>query len=469
MAALCARKNDYMHYDAIIIGSGQAGVPLASRLAKAGLTTAIIEKSHFGGTCVNTGCTPTKAYVASARRAYAARTADELGIEIGGHIRANLQKIKQRKDELVQSSREGIASSLEKNDQITVYRGHARFIGNKRVQVGDSTLTAEKIFINVGARPRIPEGFAGVDYLTNESMLELTDLPEHLIVVGGSYIGLEFAQMFRRFGSRVTIIEMSDRLINREDEDISAAILDIVRQSGIEVRLNAECLSGRQEGDRIIVEIECSEGEPTATGSHLLLATGRTPNTDELGLDAAGIATDDHGYIRVNDRLETGVDGIWALGDCNGEGAFTHTSYNDYQIVAANLLDGDSRSLQDRIMCYALYIDPPLGRVGQTEQEARQSGRQVRVARFAMDKVARAQEKGETQGFMKVLIEAASEQVIGAAILGIEGDEIIHSLLDLMYAGASYTVIRDAMHIHPTVSELIPTMLQDLQPLDEEE
>lgn len=464
-----ALKRDYMHYDAIIIGSGQAGVPLANRLAKAGMKTAIIEKSHFGGTCVNTGCTPTKAYVASARRAFAARTADELGIEIQGSIRANLARIKARKDELVQSSRDSIRESLQQNDKITVYPGKARFVGPRRVEVSGKKLTADKIFINVGARPRIPDGFEGVDYLTNESILELTELPEHLVVVGGSYIGLEFAQMFRRFGSKVTLVEMSDRLINREDEDVSAAILEIVEASGIAVRLNAECISGRQEGDKVIVDIECDEGEPTAAGSHLLMATGRTPNTDDLGLQAAGIETDKRGYIQVNERLETSRDGVWALGDCNGEGAFTHTSYNDFQIVAGNLFEGGRRSLADRIMCYALYIDPPLGRAGLTEAQARQAGKAIRVARFPMEKVSRAREKGETQGLMKIVIEADSEKILGAAILGIEGDEIIHSILDVMYCGASYTTIRDAMHIHPTVSELIPTMLENPEPPEEEE
>ena len=451
-----------LHYDAIIIGTGQAGVPLAGRLAAAGYQTAIIEKSHFGGTCVNTGCTPTKAYVASARRAYAARTAGELGVTIGGDVRVELLKVKARKDRIVRGSREGIARKFEQTDGLTVYRGEAVFTGPRQVAVNGETLSAERVFLNVGARPRIPEGLAELDYLTNASILELTEIPEHLLVVGGSYVGLEFAQMFRRFGSTVTIVERSDRLIDKEDEDISAAVLSIMQNSAIEVRLGAECISGSRQEGKILLNLDCSEGPSSIVGSHLLLATGRQPNTDRLNSAKAGIELDKHGYIQVNDRLETSAEGVWALGDCNGEGAFTHTAFNDFEIVAANLLDDGDRKVSDRHVCYALYIDPPLGRVGKTEAQARSAGIDYAVASLDMKEVSRAQEMGETQGKMKVLIDKKDRTVIGAAILGIRGDEIVHEFIDLMYAGAPYTVVRDSVPIHPTVSELIPTMLKQL-------
>lgn len=451
-----------MHYDAIIIGTGQAGVPLAGRLAAAGYQTAIIEKSHFGGTCVNTGCTPTKAYVASARRAYAARTAGELGVAIGGDVRVELLKVKARKDRIVRGSREGIARKFEQADGLTVYRGEAVFTGPRQVAVNGETLSADRVFLNVGARPRIPEGLAELDYLTNASILELTEIPEHLLVVGGSYVGLEFAQMFRRFGSTVTIVERSDRLIDKEDEDISAAVLAIMQNSAIEVRLGAECISGSRQEGQILLKVEGSEGPSSLVGSHLLLATGRQPNTERLDSAKAGIELDKHGYIQVNDRLETSAEGVWALGDCNGEGAFTHTAFNDFEIVAANLLDDGDRKVSDRHTCYALYIDPPLGRVGKTEAQARSAGIDYAVASLDMKEVSRAQEMGETQGKMKVLIDKKDQTVIGAAILGIRGDEIVHEFIDLMYAGAPYTVVRDSVPIHPTVSELIPTMLKQL-------
>ncbi len=451
-----------MTYDAIIIGTGQAGPPLAARLASEGLKTAVIEKSHYGGTCVNTGCTPTKAWVASARRAFAVRSAAHLGIRADA-LQVDMKKIKARKDAIIQDSRDGLSRMLEGTDGLSVYKGHARFIGPKKVEVNGEELEAEKIFINVGARPFIPEGFKGGDYLTNESILQLQEVPEHLLIVGGGYIGLEFAQMFRRFGSKVTLIEMGGRLLQKEDPDICSAIKEILEAEGIDIRLNATCLSGSRKNGTVTVNLDCAEGEPEATGSHLLLATGRMPNTGDLGLETTGISTDERGYIAVNDRLETAVEGIWALGDCNGRGAFTHTAYNDYEIVAANLFDGARRSVEDRILCYALYIDPPLGRAGMTERQAKKAGLKFDVAKRPMSKVARAKEKGETQGFMKFLVENNTHRILGAAILGVGGDEVVHAVLDLMYRGKGYELLtRKAVHIHPTVSELIPTTLQSL-------
>ena len=451
-------------YDAIILGTGQAGVPLAGRLAGAGMKTAIIEKGHYGGTCVNTGCTPTKAWVASARRAWAARTANALGVNTGSTITVDMKKVKARKDGLVEDSRSGLKEMLENTENLVVYNGKAFFTGPKQIRVDGQSLTAEKIFINVGGRPRIPDGFEVGSFLTNRDILQLETVPEHLLVVGGGYIGLEFAQMFRRFGSAVTIIEQGERLLGKEDPDVCEAIRELLAEAGIELRLKATCLSGARKKGKVEVNIECDEGAPEAEGSHLLLAVGRVPNTDDLGLEHTDIETDKHGFIQVNDRLETTVPGIWALGDCNGQGAFTHTAYNDYEIVAANLLDGGDRKVSDRILCYALYIDPPLGRAGMTEAQARSAGKTYRVAKRAMSRVARAKEKGETQGFMKFLVEEDTDKILGAAVFGTGGDEVVHSVLDLMYAGASYELLaRRAVHIHPTVSELIPTTLQNLK------
>ena len=328
-------------------------------------------------------------------------------------------------------------------------------------------MTAERFFIDVGGRAATPplSGLDRVDYLTNSTILELDVLPQHLMVVGGSYIGLEFAQMFRRFGSEVTVIEMGPRLIAREDEDVSAAILEILRNEGVQVRLDAKCIAVGRKGDRITANLDCANGPPDVEGSHLLLATGRQPNTDDLGLDKAGVVLDKRGYIQVDDELRTNVAGIWALGDCNGRGAFTHTAYNDFEIVAANLLDHGSRRVSDRIPAYALYIDPPLGRAGLTDAEIRKRGRPALVGQRPMTSVGRAVEKGEAQGFMKVTVDAESREILGAAVLGPGGDEAIHCILDVMYAKVPYTVLQRAMHIHPTVSELIPTILGELKPL----
>lgn len=455
------------HYDAIVIGTGQAGPSLAVRLANAGKKVAIIERKLFGGTCVNTGCIPTKTMVASACAAHLARRGAEFGVGIEGAIRVDMKRVKARKDEISGKSRTGVEGWLKNLPNCTVYEGHARFESAGVVAVGESRLSAARIFINVGGRATVPDmpGLDQVPFLTNSSMMQVDFLPRHLVIVGGSYIGLEFAQMFRRFGSEVTIIEKGPRLIAREDEDISACIREILEGEGIQIRLNAECIAVSKQGDAIVAQAMCDSGSPEVVGSHLLMAVGRRPNTGDLGLENAGVLMDDHGYIAVDDHLQTSTHGIWALGDCNGKGGFTHTSYNDYEIVAANLLDNDPRRVSDRIPAYALYIDPPLGRAGMTEAQVRQSGRKALMATRPMTKVGRAVEKGESLGFMKILVDAESRQILGAAILGVNGDEVIHSILDVMYAKAPYSVIQRAMHIHPTVSELVPTMLGDLKPL----
>jgi pyruvate/2-oxoglutarate dehydrogenase complex dihydrolipoamide dehydrogenase (E3) component len=454
-------------YDAIVIGTGQSGPALTRRLVAAGWKVAIIERKVFGGTCVNTGCTPTKTLVASAYAAHLARRADEYGVTIGGPIGVDMKKVKARKDAVVEPSRKGVERSLKTLKGCTVYEGHARFSGPKEVKVGNETLKADRIFINVGGRAVVPSipGLDQVPYLTNSSMMDVDFLPRHLIVIGGSYIGLEFAQMYRRFGSEVTVIELASHLIPREDEDVSQAVASFLQDEGIDIRVNSKVVGVEKRGNDIAVSIATGGKQSQVAGSHLLLAIGRRPNTDDLGLDQAGIATDPRGYIEVDDLLCTNVPGVWALGDCNGRGAFTHTSWNDFEIVAANLLDNDSRRVSDRITAYALYTDPPLGRAGMTEVEVRKSGRPALIATMAMEDVSRAYEKGETKGFMKILVDQETKQILGASLLGVSGDEVIHCILDVMYAKAPSTVLRRAMHIHPTVSEFIPTMLEDLVPL----
>lgn len=450
-------------YDAIIIGSGQAGTPLAFKFASKDKKVAFIEKEHFGGTCLNEGCTPTKTYVASARRMFDAQNGEHMGITIPEGATANLPKIRKRKDDLIKSSVDGLTRALDNNKNIDVFTGIASFTGPKTVIVNGKEIEGKQIFINVGTHARVPAGFEGVDFLTNKEILQLNELPEHLIIAGGSYIGLEFGQIFRRFGSRVTIIEMHDHLISREDEDVSETIQEILEKEGIQFRLNATCLNGSQdENGKITVKVDCMQGSPEISGSHLLLATGRVPNTDTLNLTAAGIDMDDRGYIKVNDYLETNVSGVYALGDCNRKGAFTHTSYNDYEIVAENLFDGKNRRVSDRILTYGLFIDPPLGRAGMTLAQAKSSGKNIRVGYRKMENVARAREKGETAGFMRVIIDDDTDRILGASILGVGGDEIISSILNIMYADEPYTVIRDSVQVHPTVSELIPTMLESL-------
>ncbi len=454
-------------YDAIIIGTGQSGPALAGRLDKEGLKTAIIERKLIGGTCVNVGCTPTKALVGSARIAYFARQAAEFGISIDGAISVDMKQVKARKDEIAGASNQGVTDWLEGMDNVDLIRGHGCFVGPGSVEVNGDILEADKIFINVGARARVPDwpGIEDVPFFTNSNIMDVDFLPEHLIIIGGSYIGLEFAQMYRRFGSKVTVVEMHDRLIGRDDEDVSAAVQEILEGEGVRFRLKADCIEARATDDGIAVRVTCEDGPEEEIGSHLLIAVGRVPNTDDLGLDAAGIDASQFGFINVDDELCTNVPGIWAIGDVNGKGAFTHTSYNDYEIVAANLFDNDSRKVSDRILCYGLFIDPPLGRVGMTEQQVRESGRRALVGKRMMTRVSRAREFGETRGFIKILVDADTEEILGAAILGLNGDEAIHCLLDTMYAKKPYTVISRAVHIHPTVAELIPTVLQELEPL----
>jgi pyruvate/2-oxoglutarate dehydrogenase complex dihydrolipoamide dehydrogenase (E3) component len=454
-------------FDAIIIGAGQAGPALAGRLTGAGRTVAYIERKLFGGTCVNTGCTPTKAMVASAYVAYKARTAAAYGVTVPGTVSVDMKAVKARKDKIVANSRNGLESYVRGMKNCTVFEGHACFESPREVRVGDNLLSAEQIFINVGGRAIVPD-FPGVDqvpWLNNVSILELDTLPRHLIVVGGSYVGLEFGQIFRRLGSEVTIIEKSPRLVSREDEDVSASIRSFLEKEGICVRTSAECIHFTPQGNDIAAGVDCTDDPSDSIGSHVLLAVGRRPNTDDLGLEKAGVAVDDRGFITVDDQLRTNVPGIWALGDCNRRGAFTHTAYNDYEIVAANLLDNDPRRVSDRILCYALYTDPPLGRVGLTETEVRKSGKPALIGTRPMTRVSRAIEKGETEGFMKVLVDAETKQILGASILGTGGDEAVHCIIDTMYAKVPYTNIQRAVHIHPTVSELIPTVLGGLKPL----
>ena len=459
-------------FDAIIIGAGQAGPPLAERLTKAGQTVALVERKDLGGTCVNTGCMPTKTLVASAYAAHLARRAADFGVTLGGPVGVDMRRVHNRAQAVTLTARGNLRTWIDGMKGCTLIEGHARFESADTVRVGDDLLTAPKIFLNVGGRANAPDmpGLDQISYLTNVGMMALDTLPRHLVIIGGSYIGLEFAQMYRRFGAEVTVVEMGPRLIGREDPEISDAVREILEGEGISVRLNSECISfapneteGGDEG--LCVHVTCEAGAPQVVGSHVLLAIGRKPNTDDLGLDKAGIDLDKHGYVVVDDQLRTNVPGVWAMGDCNGKGAFTHTAYNDFEIIAANLLDGDPRRVSDRIPCYALYTDPPLGRVGMTEAEVRATGRPALVGQRPMTRVGRAVEKGETLGFMKVVVDAETQLILGAAILGLNGDEVIHGMLDLMYAKAPYTVIQRAVHIHPTVSELVPTMLGELKPL----
>lgn len=453
------------HFDAIIVGAGQAGPPLAGRLTAAGQRVAVIERKLIGGTCVNTGCIPTKTMVASAHAAHLARRGADYGVGTGP-VSVDMAKVKSRKDEIMLGNRKGVEDWLEGMNGCTVFRGHAVFQDPHTLRVGDDVLHADRIFLNVGGRAVVPDipGLSDVEFLTNVSILELHTLPTHLIIVGGGYIALEFAQMYRRFGARVTIVEREPRLASREDEDVSAAVEAILRAEGIDVIVGAGDVRIAKTGNGF--ELTPRAGAAPVEGSHLLLAVGRRPNTDDLGLQAAGVQTDARGYIVVDDQLKTSVDHIWAMGDCNGKGAFTHTSYNDFEIVAANLLDDDPRRVSDRITTYALYIDPPLGRAGMTVDQVRASGRKALVGKRPMTRVGRAVEKGETQGFMKVVVDADTQQILGAAVFGVGGDEAIHGILDVMSAKAPYTRLSRTMHIHPTVSELIPTMLQELSPLD---
>ncbi|WP_106795752.1 FAD-containing oxidoreductase [Rhizobium sp. H4] len=450
-------------FDAIVIGAGQAGPFLAARMVEKGMKVALIERKFLGGTCVNTGCMPTKTLVASARAAHVTRSAAAYGVNIGGDIDIDMKVVRARAETVTMNARNGLIGWFAGMDGMSVIYGHARFEGPKTVSVNGESLSAPRIFLNVGARPLIPKlpGIDDIDYLTSTSIIRLDTLPRHLAVIGGSYIGLEFAQMYRRFGAEVSVIEHGPKLASREDEDISDAIAEILRSEGIDVHTDAGNIAFAGNGNGVSV----TAGSAKIDASHVLIATGRKPNTDDLDLDAAGVVTDKRGYITVDDKLATNVEGIFALGDCNGRGAFTHTSYNDFEIAAANLLDGDDRKVSNRIPAYALYIDPPLGRVGMTEKQARESGRRIMVSTRPMSRVGRANERGETKGFMKVIADAETKEILGAAILGIEGDEVIHGLIDAMNAGTTYPALKWSVPIHPTVSELIPTLLGDLKPV----
>ncbi|WP_441244501.1 FAD-containing oxidoreductase [Tardiphaga sp. 768_D3_N2_1] len=454
-----------MHFDAIIIGAGQAGPSLAGRLTSAGMSVAIIERHLFGGTCVNTGCKPTKTLVASAYAAHLARRGADYGVMIDAPLRIDMAKVKARADKVIHDSRTGVESWLRDMDKCTVINGHARFESADTIRVGDELLTAPRIFLNVGGRAVVPDmpGVNDVNYLTNTGILQLDRVPKHLVVIGGSYIGLEFAQMYRRFGAEVTVVEKGSHLVSREDAEISEAIRDILLAEGIHIRTNAECITFKRHPDGVAVGVDCTEGAPEIIGSDVLLAVGRRPNTDDLGLDKAGVAVDARGYIKVDDGLATNVPGIFAMGDCNGRGAFTHTAYNDFEIIAANLLDGASRRVSDRLPGYALFIDPPLGRVGMTLTQAKATGRKLLIGNRPMTRVGRAVEKGETAGMMQVVVDAETKKILGAAILGTGGDEAIHGILDIMNAGADYTQLQWAVPIHPTVSELIPTLLNEMK------
>jgi pyruvate/2-oxoglutarate dehydrogenase complex dihydrolipoamide dehydrogenase (E3) component len=452
-------------FDAIVVGAGQAGPSLAGRLNDAGMSVAIVERHLVGGTCVNTGCKPTKTLVASAYAAHLARRAADYGVTIDGAIGIDMPTVTRRVQKVAIDSRTSNETWLTGMKNVTLIRDHARFVGPNTLRVGDEDITAPRIFLNVGGRASIPDfpGVDQIDYLTNSSILHLEAVPEHLIVIGGSYIGLEFAQSYRRLGAQVTVIEKGSRLVAREDEDVSAAILDILSKEGIAFRLDAECIRFAAHAGGIAAGVSCTSGDPEVIGTHLLLAVGRRPNTDDLGLDIAGIRIDARGYIDVNDTLETNVPGIWAMGDCNGRGAFTHTAYNDFEIVAENLLDGADRKVTDRVPCYGLFVDPPLGRCGMTEADAKAKGHTIKVGKRAMTRVGRAVEKGEALGFMKIVVDADTDRILGGAILGPGGDEAIHSILDMIQLGQTADTLRRTVHIHPTVAELIPTIAGELK------
>ncbi|CAN5180826.1 FAD-containing oxidoreductase [soil metagenome] len=452
-------------FDAIIIGTGQAGPSLAASLANHGKKTAIIEKSFLGGTCVNVGCTPTKAYVASARRAYIASNSGEMGVKINGTVSVDLGTIKKRKDDLIENSRNGLEKMFGDNKNITLIRGTARFLDDHTVQVGDEIFKAENIYINVGARPRIPEEFKNISYLTNESILELEEVPEHLAIVGGGYIGLEFAQIFRRFGSKVTVLDRGGRLLKKEDPEFGEVLAQVFEEEGIDIRLDSNCIVAKERSGKIELSIDCRDENTTLECTHLLIATGRIPNTSQLGLENTNVKLDKRGFIEVDDELKTSAQNIWALGDCNGKGAFTHTAYNDFQIVNSHLFETKKRKVSDRFTCYAIFTDPPLARVGMNAKEIKEAGISAKIASRPMAKIARAKEMGETTGMIKIFIEAKTNKILGATFLGTGADEYIHTVIDQMYANQPFTVIRDAVHIHPTVSELIPTMLENLENL----
>lgn len=453
-------------FDAIVIGTGQAGPPLAMKLAGEGRRVLVVERARFGGTCVNYGCIPTKAMVACARAAHMARRAGDFGVEIDGDVTVDMQRVYERTRQIAGESEHGVEQSLGSTDGITVVRGHARFRAARTIEVDGRTFEADDVFVDVGSRARMPDEFVAMEPLTNAGILELQELPKHLIVLGGSYVGLEFAQMFRRFGSRVTVLERGERILAREDEDVSRSVAEMLASEGITIHTGQDRMRGERRNDHVAVLTQCGDEERWVEGTHALVAAGRIPNTDDLGVEAAGLEVDERGYLRVDDTLRTNVPGVWALGDCNGRGGFTHTAYNDHEIVADQLLGHGRRTVRDRIDAYALYTDPPLGRIGIDKRRARQRDGDVLRAHLPMSRVGRAKERGETHGFVEILIDAKTERILGATVHGIEGDEVVHSLLNVMYADASYRVIAESVGIHPTVSELIPTALQSLEPLE---
>jgi pyruvate/2-oxoglutarate dehydrogenase complex dihydrolipoamide dehydrogenase (E3) component len=454
------------HYDAIVIGSGQAGNPLSQKLADHGWTVALIERDHLGGTCINTGCTPTKTMMASAQVAYYARNAGKWGVR-AGEVSVDLSRVVARKDAVVDQWRSGLMTKVENRKTMQLHRGQARFTGPHQVRVGDEVLDSERIFINTGARPDVPrlDGLAGIDYLDNAGIMRLSEVPEHLLVLGGGYIGLEFGQMFRRFGSRVTIVHRQNQILPREDADVAVALQQALEGEGIRFVLNATTTRAEKVVGGVALTVQAGNFTESLQGSHLLIATGRRPNTDDLGLADAGVQTDQRGFVRVNNRLETSVASVWALGDVKGGPAFTHISYNDYQIVYANLIEGKSLTIDHRVVPYAVFTDPQLGRVGLTETEARAAGRRLKVGKIPMAWVARAIERDETAGLMKLVVDADTDRILGAAILGSEGGELVQILHAVMLADAPYTLLKGAIYIHPTLAEGFWSLMEAVAPV----
>ena len=450
-------------YDAIVIGSGQAGTPLSQKLAERGWSVALVEKENLGGTCVNTGCTPTKTMVASAQVAFYARNAGQWGVR-AGQVTVDLAKVVARKDRVVDQSRSGLNRKIEERPNLHFYRGHARFLSPHEVRVGAEVLESSRVFIDTGTRPDVPTlaGLQGIDFLNNASIMQLTEVPEHLIVLGGGYVGMEFGQMFCRFGSKVTIVQREQQILPHEDADVAEALQQALEREGLRFVLGAQASHVETEQGGIALHVQVAGSTQTARGSHLLVATGRTPNTDDLGLAAAGVKTDERGFIRVNNRLETSVPGIWALGDVKGGPAFTHISFNDYQIVYANLIEGKALTTDHRPVPYGVFTDPQLGRVGLTEREARAAGFKLKIGKIPMSWVARAIERDETAGLLKIVVDAESDRILGAAILGSEGAEIVQILHAVMLAGAPYTLLKGAVFIHPTLAEGLWTLLESV-------
>ena len=456
-----------MKYDAIVIGSGQGGNPLAYGLADLGWSVALLEEKHLGGTCINVGCTPTKTMVHRAQVAHNARNGARWGVNTS-NVTIDLAKIVAQKDEVVLSFRGGQQRRVDQRKNLRLYRGHARFDGAHELKVGDDSLEGEKIFINVGARPSVAEiaGLSDVPYLTNETVMQITTIPEHLLILGGGYIGLEFGQMFRRFGSRVTVVHHGPQILPREDSEIVAELQKALEAEGIQFLLNARTTNAERENGSVVLSCATNGSNTTITGSHLLVAVGRSPNTNDLGLDKAGIQTDKHGFVKVNTRLEASVPGVWAIGDCKGGPAFTHISYNDFQIIYGNLVERKNLTTDNRPVPYCVFTDPQLGGVGMTEKEARAKGYKLKIGRCPMTYVARAIEKGETAGLMKLVVDASNDRILGASILSSEGGELVQIFGTLMLANQPYTLLKGAGYIHPTLAEGFFTLMEDVKPVN---